>query len=414
MVGSPNYGCYGAGRFILSEVNSSAHETFRPAIPGPNQSGEERRLAFLITGLGYGGAETQLLRLATEMRNRGWEVLVVSMLSPTGLAMNFERAGIPLASLHMVRGIADPRGPLRLLALLRRFRPHVLHSHMVHANLLARVIRLVHRVPVLISTAHSINEGGRWRALAIRTTDSLCDLTTSVSLAAVDRYRRERLAPEHKLLRMPNGVDMERFRGDPKGRTRVRRALDIERSFVWLAVGRFTAAKDHPTLFRAFSRLARRHPDAVLLVAGEGPLRNNYLEILRQLNLLERVHFLGFRSDVADLMNAADAYVMSSAWEGLPMVLLEAASAGLPIIATDVGGNGEIVQQGSTGYLAPPHDPGALAAAMERLLETPASHRQRLGREARRQVARKYGLDRVAGQWENLYRALLERAQQQR
>lgn len=397
----------------MTEVNSTARETFRPTIPGPNKSGE-KRLAFLITGLGYGGAEIQLLRLATEMRNRGWEVLVVSMLSPSGLTRNFEHEGIALASLHMVRGIADPRGPLRLLALLREFRPDVLHSHMVHANLLARVIRLVHQVPVLISTAHSIHEGARWRALAIRITDSLCDLTTSVSLAAVDRYRRERLAPEHKLLRMPNGVDMERFDTDPKTRTRVRRALDVERSFVWLAVGRFTAAKDHPTLFRAFSRLTRRHPDVVLIVAGDGPLRSKYLEILRQLDLLERVHFLGFRSDVADLMNAADAYVMSSAWEGLPMVLLEAASAGLPIIATDVGGNGEIVEQGSTGYLAPPNDPAALAAAMERLLELPAIQRQRLGCEARRQAARRYGLDRVVDQWEMLYHGLLERAKQQR
>jgi len=126
-----------------------------------------RKVIFLITGLAYGGAETQLVQLARGIKARGWVVRVVSMLPPRAHVADLEELGIPVETLGMRRGVPDPRALLRLARILRRERPQVLHSHMVHANLLARLVRPLAWVPALVCTAHSIDEGGRHREWAL-------------------------------------------------------------------------------------------------------------------------------------------------------------------------------------------------------------------------------------------------------
>jgi glycosyltransferase involved in cell wall biosynthesis len=391
----------------------------------------KRRVTFITTALNDGGAENQLVYLATQLQERGrWDTRVISMLDPKAYTERLRSAGIPVVSLGMRRGVPDPRAALRLAALLRRTQPQIIHSHMVHANLLARVTRLLYRVPVLISTAHNIDEGpdkratsavgraftggggagsSRWRERGYRLTDPLCDLTTNVSRAAVDRYIQVGAVPRAKIRFVPNGVDTERFRPDPAVRERVRQEFGMGEQFVWLAVARFEEAKDHRTMIEAFASLCRSHPAASLLLVGQGTLEPASKALAASLGLGDRVRFLGVRWDVPDLMNAADAYVMSSAWEGLPMVLLEAAAVGLPAVATDVGGNSEIVADGETGFVVPPRDPAALASAMGRLMALSADERQWLGGQGRDRVVAQYSLDRVVDQWEDLYQALLAR-----
>src|SRR5687768_14642609 len=147
-----------------------------------------RRITFVSTALTHGGAEHQVSLLATGLARRGWDVSVVSMRPPEAHVDVLEQAGVEVASLDMRRRVPDPRGVLALAQHVRRRRPDVVHSHMVHANLLARATRPFARMPVLISTAHNIREGPQWRELAYRATDSFCDLTTNVSRAAVERY----------------------------------------------------------------------------------------------------------------------------------------------------------------------------------------------------------------------------------
>ena len=131
------------------------------------------------------------------------------------------------------------------------------------------------------------------------------------------------------------------------------RSLGLDGEFAWLAVGRFEQAKDYPTMLRAFARVHAAHPAAVLLLVGRGSLQAETQSLAASLGLDGRVRFVGTREDVPEFMTVADGYVMSSAWEGMPMVLLEAAAAGLPIVATMVGGNPEVVRDGSHGLPGP-------------------------------------------------------------
>ena len=338
------------------------------AVEGEGVMPEQKNLVFIITSLAYGGAETQLVQLARRLRSRRWNVRIVSMIPPQAFVEEFEQTGIPVYSLDMRRGVPDPRALFRLAAILRRERPQVVHSHMVHANLLARMVRPIARVPVLVCTAHNINEGGRLREIAYRLSDPLCDLTTQVSRAGLERSVRVGAVPGHRIRFFPNGVDAENFRPDPEARRRIRWELDVGDAFAWLAVGRFEKNKDYPNMLRAFARLRREH-EGLLLIAGGGSLRGEAERLAAELGVAASVKFLGIRKDVPGLMNAADAYLMSSAWEGMPIVLLEASATGLPVVATDVGGNGEVVLNGRSGLLVPPGDPEALARAMLRLRE---------------------------------------------
>jgi len=198
-----------------------------------------KSVCFLITSLAYGGAETQLMHVALRLKGRGWDVHVVSMTPPRAYVQELESAGIPVVSLDIKRKLPDPRPVIRLARLIRDWRPDVVHSHMVHANLLARLVRPLAPVPVLICSAHNIDEGGRLREILYRLTDPLCDLTTQVSWAGLERYVEVGATPRHRIRFIPNGVDTERFRPDPEARKRIRRDLDIDDRFVWLAGGRF-------------------------------------------------------------------------------------------------------------------------------------------------------------------------------
>jgi glycosyltransferase involved in cell wall biosynthesis len=337
---------------------------------------------------------------------------------------------VPVFSLDMRPGKADPRALIRLAVLLKRLCPQVLHSHMFHANLLARVVRLVCPVPVVISTLHSAAEtprapasggaafpGGdaripadmsstRLRDWLYRLTDPLADAVVAVSRAAADRHASCGAVRSAKLRVIPNGVDTAVFRPDTERRARARREMGVESEFVWLAAGRLMWKKDYPTLLHAFAQF----DDCMLLIAGAGPQEAELKRLAAELG--GRVRLLGQVDDMPALMNAADGLVLSSLVEGLPVALLEAAASGLPAVATAVGGVREILGEEEAGRVVPPGDPAALAAAMKSLAALPTEARERISRAARAVALARYDVNVVVAQWESAYRELLENASQ--
>jgi len=361
-------------------------------------------ILFLVNVLGFGGAELQVVQLALGMRRRGWEVTVVSLVPPVGLVEELRHKDVEVLCLDMRKGVPNPFAIVKLRRIIASRMPRVVHSHIAQANLLARITRLLARMPVLVCTAHSMIEGGRLLELGYRYTDRLGDLTTIVSQAAFERYLRIGAAPAHRLRFVPNGLDLARFVPDEAARLRARRELGLGGKFVWLAAGRFTEAKDYPNLLRAFAAVARA--DATLLIAGRGPLKDEVQALSGSLGLDDRLQFLGLRHDVPDLMNAADAYVMSSAWEGMPLVLQEASATGLPIVATDVGGNREVVVNDVSGLLVPAKDPAALAEAMDRVMAMSGQRRREMGLAGREYVSSQFEIEHVLDLWEGIYEEL--------
>lgn len=361
------------------------------------------KILFLITSLTFGGTETQLVRVATQLKQRGWQIGVVTLLPPKAYEEELRKEGITVATLGMRRKVPDPRAILRLARYIRLWKPDIVHSHLFHANLLARITRRIAPVPVLISSLRSISETSRLREVLYRVTDPLCDITTHVCQIGAERYVKIGAVPKHKMRYIPNGIDTSTFRPDSEARQRLRSELNAEHAFVWLAVGRYEPPKDYPTLLRAFSTAIRDMPDSLLLLVGDGPLREEIENMARLLGVHPRIEFLGIRRDIAQLMNAADAYVMSSSREGLPNVLLEAHATGLPAVATNVGGNSEVVRDGVTGFIVPPQNPDALAEAMRRITGLSESDRQQMESAARQHIVENYSIEHVVNLWEQLY-----------
>ena len=155
-------------------------------------------------------------------------------------------------------------------------------------------------------------------------------------------------------------------------------------------------AKGYPDMIAAFARARREHPQATLLVAGTGPLEDEVRELARQAGIEDAVRLLGLRSDVGALMQAADGFLMTSHWEGLPMVLLEAGASSLPVVATDVGGSRDAVLDGVSGYLTPVSDPAATARAMVRVMQASVEERRAMGAAGREGVRRTFEIGVVA------------------
>lgn len=371
------------------------------------------RILFVITTLKFGGAETQVVRLATELKAQGWAVAIACLVPPIAYSEQLRRRGIEVHSLGMRRRVPDPRALLRFRTLVHNFRPDLVHSHMFHANIFTRAARLLCHLPVLICTAHNLREasergGPTWhKEMLYRFTDFLADRTTIICRAAFERYLRVGAVPYTKFEVIPNAVDTDLYSRSGESRAAARARLEIEKQFVWLSVGRLVKQKDFPTLLVAFEQL--NSSNSLLLVAGRGPLENELREQCERLGIAQRVHFCGTSEDLLPLYHAADGFVLASEFEGLSSALLEAASMGLPAVVTDVGGNAEIVLDGVTGHLAPRRNPSRLAAAMRDIEESPVEHRQQFGLAARKHCCANYRIEAVIRQWTDLYFAYLPR-----
>ena len=204
---------------------------------------------------------------------------------------------------------------------------------------------------------------------------------------------RRGAAPAGGVVLVPNGISIDAYRPDLSVRLATREGLGLTDEFAWLAVGRVTEAKAYPDMVEAFKQVIAHRPAARLFIAGIGPLEGLLRERIQAAELTDEITPLGLRSDIPALMQAADAFVMSSAWEGLPMVLLEAGASALPIVATDVGGSRDAVIDGTSGYLVPAGQPRDLARAMRTVMELPEDERQAMGDAGRAHIVRTFDLD---------------------
>ena len=366
------------------------------------------RVAYLLPTIDrIGGAEQQVLQLATGLVTRGWRVNVIAMSGNGGrAATTLQSAGVAFHTLGMRKGLADPRGWLRLHAWSVRNHPDIIHTHLPHATMLARFSRIASPVRVLVDTIHSPATGGPARHIGYRLSAGFVDTVTAVSHAAAGPWLEAGLVGQGKLTILPNGVDTDRWNRDEGARISKRRELGLTDEFLWLAVGRLDPVKNHATLLRAFARTAH---NSRLVIAGEGPLRCDLRSLATELGLRDRVSFPGFQSDVRQWMHAADGFVLCSSWEGLPITLLEASACELPAVITDIPGSREVTPLPHHGATVPVRDADALAAAMIAMMRLPHPDRREIGRQMRMSVCTRFNLKAVLTQWDNVYRTLLER-----
>jgi glycosyltransferase involved in cell wall biosynthesis len=281
-----------------------------------------------------------------------------------------------------------------LVARLRAVRPAVLHSFLFHANLAGRVAGRLAGVPRVISSVRVCEVDRPWRAALDRLTQRWMDLETCVAGAVRDYTRRAAGIPDRKLAVIHNGVEIPD--GAPTaGRAPGRRVL---------TVAHLRPQKGIPDLLRAAPGVLAAHPDATFTIVGGGDV-DAYRRMAAAAGMGGAVTFAGETADAGPHFRSADLFVLPSRWEGCPNAVLEAMAAGLPVVATTVGGTPELVVDGETGRLAPPGSPGMLAVAIRELLADPVRARA-MGEAGRRRVAESFSVARMVREHEALYERL--------
>ncbi|MBP1491303.1 MULTISPECIES: glycosyltransferase [Acinetobacter calcoaceticus/baumannii complex] len=360
-------------------------------------------ILYLITGLGGGGAEKVVADLADQMYLRGHHVKIAYLKGEA--IVRPESNNIELVCLELNK-ITQFRSAFKnFKTVIEQFKPDIVHAHMVHANIFARLARKYVSFPRLICSAHSNNEGGRFRMLAYKYTHKLADVTTNVSKNASHSFEKLGAVPIGEITTVYNGIDLKKFeKFNSNILLKEELSIDVQTP-IFLAVGRFHDAKDYPNLIRSFLYLKSnnifKEKKPKLLIAGDGEGRLKIEQLIQYLELETDIILLGRRDDIAALLNMADFFVLSSKYEGLPTVIIEAMACETYVIATDCGGSAEIM--GDTGTLVPIQDSHTLSDAMVHVLTLDNASIVSNNKKARQRVENLFSLTSSVNHWIEIY-----------
>lgn len=362
------------------------------------------------------GAQRMLLSQARWFQDSGYTVQAVFFYDKQALKEDWQRENkFPIISLEARKPSSNPiSNTLRLFrALLRLFRllrnnTKVVVTFTSHSNVLGLPVAWLAGVPIRIGTHHGYIEGSS-KLLAWfhgRLTNSrLCSVMVAVSAQVRDYAVQREGAYPNRFSVIENGIDA--VSQNPESREQIRKQLGLGKDeLLILTVGRLTVQKGHTYLLDAISRIVPQHQKSHFVFVGDGPLRSELEKQAKDLNISNKVRFLGIRKDVEELLSASDIFVQPSLWEGLSLALLEALMAGLPVLATQVEGVVDVVEHGKSALLVPPKDTLSLAAALERMISD-SNLRQRLSREGQARARKSYSIDTMCRSYEELIRNLL-------
>ena len=369
------------------------------------------RILYVVTAAGFGGAPMHVLQLLRHFSTQGHVIGLVSAPEPR-LVDEAKRLGVQVyPNPYFVRTLnpmADLRALQYVMQSIKRFQPDILHAHSSKAGLAARFGAAFYGVQAVVFTAHgwAFTEGRpMWKRRIIAALERVAAYKTSriicVSNHDYDLALDFHIAPAEKLRIIHNGVDpspfLRPFSGD------MRKSLGLrEDDVVVTFVGRLAPPKDVLTLLAAIENV----PSCKVLIVGDGPLRDGIEAYIRKRKLSEAVIMLGEHSDVPAILNVSDIFVLISDWEGLPYTIIEAMMAGLPVTASEVGGVGELVKDGETGFLVERKDVVGLTVALQRLIGNRAL-RQKLGKAGRLRALTMFSAAQMLKKVEGVYAELL-------
>jgi glycosyltransferase involved in cell wall biosynthesis len=360
------------------------------------------KVLHLITSLEVGGAQHGMLIGLPRFESDQYEHIVCSIMDRMQMASQFRAAGIEVRSLGLRRKM-DLGVALRLRTLLKELRPDILHTYLLHGNVLGRLIGRLVGVPVIINSERTIGQARRWGRLATRLTNPLADAVEVNSEIGGKAIERDLGIPREKIELVRSGLDLSAFESAANGDV-LRSELGVTNDqHLIVYLGRLRPVKGVEYGIRAFATAHTQCPEIRMALVGEGDQRGYLESLVRELGIVDFVSFLGVRNDVPELFAAADSVLMPSLNEGFPRTAIEAMAAGKPVIATRVGGTPEAIVDGTTGLLVPPKDAEALSGAIVRLVND-AELQAKLGKAGRERAEKNYSVDKYISRLDEMYR----------
>ena len=362
-------------------------------------------LWFLIGMLPIGGAERTLVDLVNNINKTEFSVTVWTIMDAGELRDDLND-DVRYRTLD-AKAKWDLRAPLRFIRAARAERPDVINSFLFFDNLLARITGRIVNGPRIVTGVRAVPNDRSWfRSSLDRNTQSWSDHIISNSEAGAN-YAINRGASPEKVGVIRNGRDVDLFVGGSASED-LYQSLGLEKKQTIVGtVGRLVERKGHYDLLDAWAEITKKYPDAQLLLVGDGPEREGLESRAKELNCVDSVVFAGQRDDVPDLLDAMDIFVFPSHYEGLPGALIEAMIAGLPIVATPVDGNAELIINEETGLFVPPRDAEAISDRVKKLLEDTELQKD-LGTAASEYARGEFAIESMVAEFEALYQELRE------
>jgi glycosyltransferase involved in cell wall biosynthesis len=364
----------------------------------------------VLHSLGVGGAEVLAARLARQLAG-AFRFLFVCLDDLGTLGQELRAQGFPVWVLGRRPGV-DWRCSWRLANLLRQQRVDVVHAHQYTPFFYALTARLLYRRPSILFMEHgrSFPDYPRPKRMVVnRLLLERRDRVVGVGQAVRQALIRNEGLPAKKVAVIYNGIDLSAFANGFHDPQAVRREMGVgDPDLVILQVARLDPLKDHATAIHTLEHVVRRCGDVRLVLVGEGPELGKVQQLIAERNLSANVRFLGLRKDVGRLLSAADLFLLTSVSEGIPLAVIEAMAAGLPVVATQVGGTGEVVLDGSTGLLAPSGDAAALAERILQIAENPALGKQ-MGQRGCERARDVFSESQMLARYVQLYQEMLTR-----
>lgn len=370
------------------------------------------RILFLITDLNVGGTEKVVFETVTRIDRNKFQPIVIGLKKRGTYAERIRQAGIPVETIDLHRNpllfpLALFQTLFRLVRRVKRERIALIHAFLFQANVIAKIVGMICSVPV-IASHRGFEKKGSWRYVLERLTNRGARLI----LVNSDALRREVASqlslPQERIRTVYNGVEVPE--DPPADHLLMVAEFSLRKTDIIVStVGRLHPVKGFPHLIKAAAMTRDAGPAGrriVFLIAGDGPDRDELTALAIEQGVAERIIFCGWRDDTARIISASDIFVLTSLAEGFPNVVLEAMACARPVIATNVGGIPEIIENGADGILVPPADPKALADRIAALAADPALRRQ-LGENARAKVTTKFPMDRMVNGHAALYEEIL-------
>lgn len=368
------------------------------------------KILYVITSYGVGGASIQLHRMCKYLLKKNNKIVLVSMTIPESSEMIDEllNNGIKFYCMNMARGKARLRDLMHFIKIVNAENPEIINSHMVHANLLVRMAQPFLNCKRIINTVHGEEEFLGRRKFLYQITDRGTNAVVCVGKTLANQARNLKIASYAKIVTIYNGLEIAQYSVDEKAGCKLRKEYLIENSnFVWVCVGRYEKVKNHAYLIREFKYVCRTFPNTKLFIVGYGEEYGNLIDIIKEEHLTDKIILTGKRTDICNFLSMADAFVLSSLHEGLPLTLQEAGAAALPMVCTDVGGCNEIVFDNKNGYLCKRPIETNLSSYMIKLMKLDGEKRKMMGRLSKKIVDENFDINKTMCDWINLYQRLI-------
>ncbi len=387
------------------------------------------RVLHLITRMDMGGSAQNTLMSCDGLPNRYETVLAFGPTQESHMTpaeRDMVDVGLRAAGRHgvwvvrlkrlnrRIHPIHDAKAIVEILELLRRTKPHIIHTHTSKAGLLGRVAALIAGIPIVVHTPHGHVFYGHFSRLISkvflyieRILDRFTDITVALTQGEWDDYVSMRVSPPHKMVKIHSGVEIDRFAATKANASAIRASLGIDSSTAIIGtIGWLLPIKGPDILLRAMMDVWRAHPKAHLVLVGKGEMASELKRMVRERGKESCVHFLGWRDDIWNIFPALDIFVLPSRNEGMGRVIVEAMAAGKPVIASNVGGIPDLIEHGVNGYLFPSEDSGALAKTIIKLLEDKELAAQ-MGAAGKRK-SRQFSVESMVEKLDQLYSELIK------